>query len=65
MLSRTGLRAGLRLSSDKALGGSVVAVIGPVVDVQFEDGRPPILNALEVEGTKKNKIFSKFFLSKI
>lgn len=50
MLSRTGLRT-LRFSSDAiALGGKVVAVIGPVVDVQFEDGRPPILNALEVEG---------------
>merc|ERR1712183_64196 len=30
--------------------GSVVAVIGPVVDVHFEEGRPRILNALEVEG---------------
>jgi F-type H+-transporting ATPase subunit beta len=27
-------------------------VIGAVVDVQFEEGLPPILNALEVEGTK-------------
>jgi len=30
--------------------GQIVAVIGAVVDVQFEDGLPPILNALEVEG---------------
>lgn len=30
--------------------GKVVAVIGPVVDVHFEEGRPPILNALEVRG---------------
>merc|ERR550519_1270973 len=29
--------------------GKVVAVIGAVVDVQFEEGLPPILNALEVE----------------
>ena len=29
--------------------GKVVAVIGAVVDVQFEDGLPPILNALEVK----------------
>ena len=29
--------------------GKVVAVIGAVVDVQFEDGLPPILNALEVQ----------------
>lgn len=28
--------------------GQVVAVIGAVVDVQFEDELPPILNALEV-----------------
>jgi F-type H+-transporting ATPase subunit beta len=27
-----------------------VSVIGAVVDVQFEQGLPPILNALEVEG---------------
>nr|XP_002128220.1 ATP synthase subunit beta, mitochondrial [Ciona intestinalis] len=32
------------------LKGEVVAVIGPVVDVHFEEGRPRILNALEVEG---------------
>merc|ERR1712214_47674 len=30
--------------------GQVVAVIGAVVDVQFEDGLPEILNALDVEG---------------
>jgi len=29
--------------------GQVVAVIGAVVDVQFDEGLPPILNALEVE----------------
>ncbi|KAJ8933785.1 hypothetical protein NQ314_013821 [Rhamnusium bicolor] len=29
--------------------GQVVAVIGAVVDVQFEDDLPPILNALEVQ----------------
>ena len=29
--------------------GKVVAVIGAVVDVQFEEGLPPILNALEVQ----------------
>lgn len=28
--------------------GSVVAVIGAVVDVQFDGELPPILNALEV-----------------
>ncbi|XP_072179869.1 ATP synthase subunit beta, mitochondrial [Diadema setosum] len=30
--------------------GRVVAVIGAVVDVQFDDDLPPILNALEVQG---------------
>ena len=29
--------------------GQVVSVIGAVVDVQFEDGLPEILNALEVQ----------------
>jgi len=32
--------------------GQIVAVIGPVVDVHFEEGRPRILNALEVEGSR-------------
>merc|ERR1712179_898883 len=36
--------------------GHIVAVIGPVVDVQFEDGRPPILNALEVEGRESRLV---------
>ncbi|KAK2709671.1 hypothetical protein QYM36_013372 [Artemia franciscana] len=30
--------------------GQITAVIGAVVDVQFEDQLPPILNALEVQG---------------
>jgi len=30
-------------------GGKITAVIGAVVDVQFEDALPPILNALEVQ----------------
>lgn len=30
------------------MAGKVVAVIGAVVDVQFESELPPILNALEV-----------------
>merc|ERR1712131_312840 len=33
-----------------------VTVIGPVVDVQFADGRPPILNALEVEGRESRLV---------
>jgi len=38
------------------LVGRVVAVIGPVVDVQFDEGRPPILNALEVPGRENRLI---------
>jgi len=34
--------------SDAAAGGKVVAVIGAVVDVQFDGELPPILNSLEV-----------------
>lgn len=30
--------------------GRITAVIGAVVDVQFDDELPPILNALEVQG---------------
>lgn len=30
--------------------GHIVAVIGAVVDVQFDEDLPPILNALEVQG---------------
>ncbi|KAJ8872954.1 hypothetical protein PR048_026570 [Dryococelus australis] len=36
----------------KGAQGRVVAVIGAVVDVQFEDNLPPILNALEVTNRK-------------
>jgi len=38
-------------AADKATTpvGKIVAVIGAVVDVQFDDALPPILNALEVE----------------
>uniref|UniRef100_A0A4D5RA33 ATP synthase subunit beta n=1 Tax=Scolopendra viridis TaxID=118503 RepID=A0A4D5RA33_SCOVI len=36
--------------------GRIVAVIGAVVDVQFEDTLPPILNALEVQGRKPRLI---------
>ncbi|XP_013794314.1 ATP synthase subunit beta, mitochondrial [Limulus polyphemus] len=36
--------------------GKIVAVIGAVVDVQFEDDLPPILNALEVQGRKPKLI---------
>jgi len=44
------VRQSVRNASEGPLVGRVVAVIGPVVDVQFDDNRPPILNALEVPG---------------
>uniref|UniRef100_A0A9J2PWH9 ATP synthase subunit beta n=1 Tax=Ascaris lumbricoides TaxID=6252 RepID=A0A9J2PWH9_ASCLU len=36
--------------------GKIVAVIGAVVDVQFDENLPPILNALEVTGRKPRLI---------
>ena len=36
--------------------GRIVAVIGAVVDVQFDEELPPILNALEVTGRKPRLI---------
>lgn len=36
--------------------GQIVAVIGAVVDVQFPEDLPPILNALEVSGRKPRLI---------
>lgn len=33
-----------------------MAVIGAVVDVQFDEGLPPILNSLEVQGRKSKLI---------
>jgi F-type H+-transporting ATPase subunit beta len=42
-------------SEAKQMVGRVVAVIGPVVDVQFDNERPPILNALEVQG-RENRL---------
>uniref|UniRef100_A0A672J2C8 H(+)-transporting two-sector ATPase n=1 Tax=Salarias fasciatus TaxID=181472 RepID=A0A672J2C8_SALFA len=36
--------------------GRIVAVIGAVVDVQFDEGLPPILNALEVSGRESRLV---------
>lgn len=41
--------AGAKAKEAKGAKGKIVAVIGAVVDVQFEEDLPPILNALEVE----------------
>lgn len=42
----------LRGFASQAKAGKVTQVIGAVVDVQFEDGIPEILNALEVENVE-------------
>lgn len=39
-----------------AASGRIVAVIGAVVDVQFDEGLPPILNALEVAGRESRLV---------
>lgn len=36
--------------------GRIVAVIGAVVDVQFDEGLPPILNSLEVQGRQGSRL---------
>jgi len=56
MLTRSVARVAARQASDIATKGEIVTVIGPVVDVQFADGRPPILNALEVEGRESRLV---------
>ncbi|XP_065840102.1 ATP synthase subunit beta, mitochondrial-like [Oscarella lobularis] len=38
------------------VAGRVVAVIGAVVDVQFDEGLPPILNSLEVQGREGGRL---------
>ena len=35
----------------KQIKGKISQIIGAVVDVQFEEDMPPILNSLEVQGT--------------
>ena len=42
-------RSYAKAAAAKQAQGRVVAVIGAVVDVQFDDELPPILNALEVQ----------------
>jgi len=55
MLSKISQQAVRQASSAGNMVGRVVAVIGPVVDVQFDNERPPILNALEVQG-RENRL---------
>ncbi len=40
----------------KGAKGRVVSVIGAVVDVQFDEQLPPILNALQVDGRQPKLI---------
>lgn len=63
MLSRVGMNAlrGARsfaTEAKKASGsvGHITQVIGAVVDVQFKDNLPPILNALEITTTDSTRI---------
>lgn len=48
-VSERGLAAKAPAPAAGAATGKVVAVIGAVVDVQFDGNLPPILNALEVQ----------------
>ena len=43
-------------AAKKINNGKVLAVIGAVVDVQFDEGLPEILNALDVEGREPRLI---------
>lgn len=63
MLARVGLTAALRtgarsLATDAKKAapsvGQITQIIGAVVDVQFKDNLPPILNALEIKNTTDN-----------
>lgn len=44
-----------RAMSSEVNNGQIIAVIGAVVDVQFPNKLPPILNALEVEGREEGQ----------
>lgn len=48
--------AATKAASKPGSKGRVIAVIGAVVDVQFDDELPPILNALEVANRKPRLI---------
>ncbi len=50
-MNRACFSAAPKAETQKVKVGKVSQVIGAVVDVQFEDGLPTILNALEVQGT--------------
>jgi F-type H+-transporting ATPase subunit beta len=54
--SRRQYAAQPQAKAEAAAKGRIVAVIGAVVDVQFDDNLPPILNALEVADRKPRLI---------
>jgi len=56
MLSTISRRAYSASALASAAGGRVTQVIGAVVDVQFDDALPKILNALEVEGAEQRLV---------
>ncbi|KUF99018.1 hypothetical protein AM588_10008354 [Phytophthora nicotianae] len=63
MLSRVGLTAmrgarSMATDAKKATGsvGQITQIIGAVVDVQFKDNLPPILNALEIKTQDNTRI---------
>jgi hypothetical protein len=49
-------QAGQPVQASKGAKGRVVSVIGAVVDVQFDEQLPPILNALQVDGRQPKLI---------
>jgi len=50
VLARRAFAPACHMAAAAAIKGKVVSVIGAVVDVQFDNELPPILNALEVQG---------------
>jgi len=54
--SKANYAADAKEAAAATANGQVVAVIGAVVDVQFDEGLPPILNALEVSGRESRLI---------
>ena len=56
LFSFPGLQEYAAAAAAAANKGKVLAVIGAVVDVQFDEGLPEILNALNVEGREPRLI---------
>ncbi|CAF1425572.1 unnamed protein product, partial [Adineta steineri] len=54
--TQTGQQDKQPVQAAKGAKGRVVSVIGAVVDVQFDEQLPPILNALQVDGRQPKLI---------